>query len=434
MSGLQTPVAREGGSSRLPTGHTPREQPSAEGEHLSLIEPKRALFKISDGRYMVPVGMSTDASGAATLGLASSPDVDEADEEVVWVESHLESSSLHSQGINWIIRDFFGHAFEYGGARWTVTNTGAPNSAGVRVLELEKEGGVSSARSRKAHRRAQELLKDIKFDETRTGIFEANEFSGGQGAVVAYSPPHVQLAKLGKLKQVLQKLGVVPKKGKEVAASTATSLLEAALGTVIHSRVERESAAVRLNNKLELSAKRLKAIEAAVQRCEGEPMEPEQYGCLIRDHLVPSHTPASTPTGKEKRGSKRTITDSGREGDSESSSESDTESSEDEEPRPKRRSAMRHASQSRKRHRPEESEGDTDLEDKECRQPRTVRLDPRTELRAITPRGVEPLQAAAILLKEAGVREAASFTVPEDWQDAVSGRPTRGGPEGPSAG
>lgn len=91
--------------------HLPRAAVSRR-EHLSLIEPKRALFKISDGRYLVPVGLWTDASGAATLGLASSPDVDEADEEVVWVESHLESSSLHSQRINWVIRDFFGHAFE----------------------------------------------------------------------------------------------------------------------------------------------------------------------------------------------------------------------------------------------------------------------------------------------------------------------------------
>lgn len=74
-----------------------------------------------------------------------------------------------------------------------------------------------------------------------------------------------------------------------------------ALGVAIQNRVELESAAVRLNSKLELTAKRLLALQAAVQRCEGEPIEPAQYGCLVRDHLVPSQTPASTPTAKGNR-------------------------------------------------------------------------------------------------------------------------------------
>ncbi|KAL3918833.1 MAG: hypothetical protein SGPRY_005859 [Prymnesium sp.] len=215
MSGLQTPVARESGSSRLPTDPTSREQRSAEGSIC--------------------------------------------------------------------------------GAKWTVTNICAPTSAGVRVLELEKEGGVSSARTRKAHRRVQEFLKDIKFDEATTGIFEAGEFNGEQGAVVAFSHPPVQLAKLVKLKQVLQKLGVVPKKGKEVAASMATSLL--------HSRIELESAAVRLNSKLELSAKRLiKAVKAAVQRCE-EAREEVIEGLLLAKEAA-EHT--------TKRGVTRDFFDAGR--------------------------------------------------------------------------------------------------------------------------
>lgn len=46
-----------------------------------------------------------------------------------------------------------------------------------------------------------------------------------------------------------------------------------------------------------------------------------------------------------------------------------------------------------------------------------MRLDPRTELKAITLKGVETLRAAAIIFKEAGVREAASFTKPTDWDD-----------------
>lgn len=62
----------------------------------------------------MPVELSTDDQGAPIIGLTTTPDVDGADEEVVWAQSQLESSSLHNQGIKWIIRGFFGHTFRRG--------------------------------------------------------------------------------------------------------------------------------------------------------------------------------------------------------------------------------------------------------------------------------------------------------------------------------
>lgn len=153
-------------------------------------------------------------------------------------------------------------------------------------------------------------------------------------------------------------------------------------------------------------------------------MTPEQYWCLVKDHLIPSHTPASTPVGGEKRGRRTTAEAEGGEKEDRSSAStqtSESESSENEERPTKRRSATRSRKGDvwKRRGRPEESGRETDMEDREeQRRRKKVRLDPKTELRAITPRGVEPLPAAAILFKEAGIREAASFTMPEDWEDA----------------
>lgn len=151
-------------------------------------------------------------------------------------------------------------------------------------------------------------------------------------------------------------------------------------------------------------------------------MTPEQYGCLVRDHLIPSHTPASTPAGR--RGKKRKEDDgesapvgvvSG--GSDASSSESDSSDEEDREQR-KRRSALKQPGTGPKRSRHAESADDTDVEDKaEYGKKKSVRHDLRTELKVITPTGVALLLAAAILFKEAGVREAASFAMPTDWDD-----------------
>lgn len=68
-----------------------------------------------------------------------------------------------------------------------------------------------------------------------------------------------------------------------------------------------ESAAVRLNSRLELTTRWLKVVVgAAVQRCDGEFMTQEhQYRCVVRDHLIPSLTLASRPAGNGGQKTKR---------------------------------------------------------------------------------------------------------------------------------
>lgn len=182
---------------------------------MSLIEPKHSLFKIRDGRYLVPVELSTDEHGKAMVGLASSPDVDSADEEVVWTEAQLESTSLQSQGITWVIRVFFGHTFACGAVRWTVTNTREPNSAGVRELELEREGGASSARTRRALRRIQDFLKGIISTRHREKSLRLTSSTECKKLWWRTDPPRCSR----RMKQALQRLGVISKKEKEVEAA-----------------------------------------------------------------------------------------------------------------------------------------------------------------------------------------------------------------------
>lgn len=79
-------------------------------------------------------------------GTAGSPDVNAADEEVVWVDAPWATSSLRQQGITLIIKELFGHVFTCKKVEWMVTNTGAPSSAGVREQQLEFAAGTSSAK------------------------------------------------------------------------------------------------------------------------------------------------------------------------------------------------------------------------------------------------------------------------------------------------
>ncbi|KAL3893844.1 MAG: hypothetical protein SGPRY_013979, partial [Prymnesium sp.] len=137
-----------------------------------LIESSRALLKINDGRYMVPVEVSGDDAGRISVGLASSPDVDEADAEVVWVLEPLESKAHGQQDVAWVFIGFFGHTFQGEKAAWVATHTGEPNAAGVRELELEREGETGSARVRRAHRLVEEFLREIKFDGYMTLYFD----------------------------------------------------------------------------------------------------------------------------------------------------------------------------------------------------------------------------------------------------------------------
>lgn len=148
---------------------------------------------------MVPVAVEEVQDGQSAVGLASSSEVDPADEEVFWVEPPLDAEGLHRQGVQWIIKEFFGHTFSVGQARWKATDTGAPNAAGVRELTLLREGWSSSARTSTTHKHVHDFLREIKFDESKAGIFEAAELGERASAEQPEAPPPVQLTKLSQL-------------------------------------------------------------------------------------------------------------------------------------------------------------------------------------------------------------------------------------------
>ncbi|KAL3928779.1 MAG: hypothetical protein SGPRY_002247 [Prymnesium sp.] len=202
MSGQETPRARRGTQGRPSPRSSAPEQPSVEECRAQLIEPNRALVKIKDGRYLVPVDVGTNDEGRVTVGLASAPTVASDADEVVWVEATQESTMPDRQGISWIIREVFGHTFAFGGARWVVTGTGGPSATGVRDFTLEREGGRGPARSRVTHRYVPDVLRDISFDESRLGVFEARELEQRHGAedTGAQAAPPVQLAQMPLLK------------------------------------------------------------------------------------------------------------------------------------------------------------------------------------------------------------------------------------------
>ncbi|KAL3928780.1 MAG: hypothetical protein SGPRY_002248, partial [Prymnesium sp.] len=149
-------------------------------------------------------------------------------------------------------------------------------------------------------------------------------------------------------------------------------------------------------------------------------MTPAQVGCLVRDHHIPSQTPAGTPRKRRRRREEQESESGGDEQapDSDSTSSSEMDSSGVEETAPPRKSALKNAQRGAGKRQRADSEGETDVEDRSGHNKKSVRLDPRTELKAITPKGVETLHAAAVLFKEASRREAASFVLPEDWEDA----------------
>ena len=77
----------------------------------------------------------------------------------------------------------------------------------------------------------------------------------------------VQLASLKVLRQALRLVGMVEKGARQWDASGAGSFFEAALGSRPVGRAAVTSAAVRLNSKVELSARRRRDFAAAVGVC-----------------------------------------------------------------------------------------------------------------------------------------------------------------------
>lgn len=74
----------------------------------------------------------------------------------------------------------------------------------------------------------------------------------------------MQLVSLKVLRQALQLVGMVEKGARQWDASRAGSFFEAALGSRPAGRAAVTSAAVRLNSKVKLSARRKRAFAAAV--------------------------------------------------------------------------------------------------------------------------------------------------------------------------
>lgn len=148
----------------------------------------------------------------------------------------------------------------------------------------------------------------------------------------------VQLSSLKTLRQVLLLVGLLEKGARQWDAAAAGEFFEAALGSRPEGKSEVLSADVRLNSKAEVSAKRRKAFQLAIE-AGGVPtsaLAVENKGVLARDDLIPSSTPNPTPQSRAKRASSRApdrISDEQAEscarGGSDESSDDSADSSED---------------------------------------------------------------------------------------------------------
>ena len=401
---------------------------SAEGVAVALVHSPYALAKLADGRFLAARAARESDDGFIELGFShtgSSADV------CHWVKVSAGETldSLVMDTVTHLWLGFFnGPAETPKGRCVTLEPDGGSAELGVRHVMVELEAEAGSSRLRSARRTITQWLEEAAWQPplgllTHKGHRVGGKEGKGVPAAAEDEPMMVQLAHLKVLRQVLRLVDMVEKGARQWDASGAGSFLEAALGSRPAGKSATTSAAVRLNSKVELSARRKRAFITAVET-GGVPMgelSAEDKGVLVRDHLIPSSTPNPTPqrSSRQPRGGAKKDP-SENEGEavegSDDSSASTDESSESDElttPRRGRKSASRAGRGPLSGVESESGEEDVHTQ----RAAKRVRLAPSTELREITPPGLEAGEAVKIFFKSQLVQEASSFTIPDDFDD-----------------
>ncbi|KAL3930214.1 MAG: hypothetical protein SGPRY_001635, partial [Prymnesium sp.] len=281
---------------------------SAESWAVALVHSPFALAKLSDGRYLAVRAARDLQEGLVELGLSytTEPPADDDEESCVPVVAGGTLSSLAADRITHLWLGFFeGHAETAKGMLRTLGPDGGSSTLGIRYVSVEAEAAASSSRLRTTRKPLGQWLEETKWLSPfaiRLREEGHDEAPGGGLVEEAREEPveeaaPVQLARLQALRQVLRLVGSLGKNARQWDAAPAAEFFRAALGSRPKGKSALISAAVRLNSKVEMSPRRKRAFGVAVE-AGGIPVEQlswEDKGILVRDHLIPSTTPSSTP-------------------------------------------------------------------------------------------------------------------------------------------
>ncbi|KAL3926720.1 MAG: hypothetical protein SGPRY_003174 [Prymnesium sp.] len=214
---------------------------SADGVAVALVHSTYALAKLADGRFLAARAARETGDGCIELGL-----------------SHTGSSrDMHDPRSGW-----------------------GSVELGIQHVAVELEAEAGSSRLRSTRRTIPQWLEEATWRPTlrllTSGALQSDAVAaqrdGGAGTVES-EVILVQLTSLKVLRQALQLVGMVEKGVRQWDASGAGSFIEAALGSRPVGTAAVTSAAVRLNSKVELSARRRRAFAAAVGACAGSAVD-----------------------------------------------------------------------------------------------------------------------------------------------------------------
>ncbi|KAL3899110.1 MAG: hypothetical protein SGPRY_012701, partial [Prymnesium sp.] len=252
---------------------------SAEGVAVTLVHSPYALAKLADGRFLATRAARESEDGFVELGLShtsSSADV------CHWVKVSA------GETLSSLVVDTITHL-------WLRFFNGPAETARGSCTTHEPDGG-----SVELGIRHEEWLEEASWRAPLGLLTHKCRHDGGAEGLGASVAPVSELILL---------VGMVEKGARQWDATEAGPFLEAALGSRPEGKLATTSAVVRLNSKVELSARRRKAFAVAVET-GGVPVSElpaEDKGVLVRDHLIPSNTPNHTP----QRGNTRPPSSSG---------------------------------------------------------------------------------------------------------------------------
>lgn len=378
-----------------------------------------ALIRMDDGRNALAAECRRTAAG---LELRLDFCVPEPAAEAEWIQAPQSSDEFWaSTTIRDTVFGFLGGTFENAAGERKKVVACDGNDSGIRNVTVTPMGGPASHQGRRVQRQLESFLTEFAPIPIVRRLALLDRSSGS-------SDPPFSVVDFPKLLVVLRRLGMIEKRADSLVESTAYSFLAGALSTdPPASRAQAISAACRLDAKLDTTSKRLSRADKVLKLAASHGLSAEEYGVIVRDHLIPTDTPTVTPnhtptkpSHKEKQqGATSTARDESDSATSTSSSDSDST----EGPRPSKAKPPTKAPRARPRREiPPETEGDsTEAESapQPSRKRRRVSFSHAHAIEQLTPPAMSALEAAAILFHKRTPqpwRDLAKFELPSDWE------------------
>jgi len=356
------------------------------------VKPASTLVLTADGRYLRAVGIFAPASGPPKISLATDVSAKPVAKDRLTEDEALQAG-IKVGAPQMVVVGFFGGTFSKGSQKVTVV--GAEYSKKSITHVLVRPTG-SSGRRGKPPAPVREAIVDF------LDAYEAPQVEIGSPA-----PAH-DLARLKSLVAALRVLKVLPGDSTEIDLAKLTGIASAAAGETLVGRVAVLAECARVDAELKADKSALSVLKAAFEEVADDNLSVEDVGGML-NLSKRSNGKAAKPVGAGAATGTAPVMLGGSDSEDESDSGDSDSDADDDDAAPPRAASKRTAAAAALP--PSASDGSSDgghATKRACAKKAVSFCD----LSFLTPPTITKLEAAAILFKEAVLRDAVGVPEP----------------------